>query len=407
MFGWNGFLAHYVDNNSAMHRAMTLALDAGTLIVAVACLKGKWEPQKPRFLLQCGVLLGASLLTNPHLYMQDLSLVALMAALGVAYALRTGARLISGGTGLLAWLAQLWDLRILDDGDQRDADDRLVWQELCTLGSKPAARLPFRQERPAEVNLALLCNCMSGLPSPAPYVDVPHAGRHLPVAATRLRLGKRRGEFVRDLRRLFCCCSTTRCGRRRPIRGVRRLSIAADGLLFFGHVRRRACSAGSSTSTLHWYDSQRRCCTRRLVVPLLFAALISSSVEQYWRFMARCCSIVCRVHHLRARADGPAVVGKRQRLLDGVHIIPFRRIRRSYDNVSPNAVHRCLAARRLSVAILPVRLSIVGSAAGRLSSSGGVFFPSSTLGTTTSSTSSPRGLRQRRIRARLRSVSER
>jgi hypothetical protein len=356
MFGWNGFLAHYVDNNSAMHRAMTLALDAGTLIVAVACLKGKWEPQKPRFLLQCGVLLGASLLTNPHLYMQDLSLVALMAVLGVAYALRTGARLHFWlALAMLAWLAQLWGLRILDDGGINVLTPMIVLLMVAlvlSLQSKPvAAPLPFlEKEGPAEVNLALLVQLAY-----VGFIAVACAVRHtflMPDVIFLLLLlgfvwGKRRIEFVRDFAPFVLLLLSYDA-----LRGLADdltssvhagYPIAADRLLFFGHVPAQDLQRWFFDEySTHWYDSAAALLhAAHFVVPLLFAALIwQFRREQYWRFMAALLVLSYAAFITFVLVPtAPPWWASANGYLDGVRIIHLSsHTAFLYDKVSPNAV---------------------------------------------------------------------
>ena len=356
MFGWNGFVAHFVDNNSALHLASTLALDAVTLVAAVVCFRGKWEPQKPRFLLQCGSLLGASLLTNPHLYMQDLSLMALIAVLGVAFALRTGMKLQFWlALAMLTWLAQLWGLRILDDGGINvltPVTALLLVGCALSLRAKPAATpLPVLDpQRPAELNLALLVQ--------AAYVGFIVAAcvfRRtflMPDAIFLLLLlgfvwGKRRVEFVRDFAPFVLLLLSYDA-----LRGFADdltssvhvgYPIAMDRLLFFGHVPAQDLQRWLfDENAAHWYDSAAALLhAAHFVVPLLFAALIwQYRRDQYWRFMAALLllSYAAFVTFVLV-PTAPPWWASANGYLDGVRLIHLSsHTAFLYDKVSPNSV---------------------------------------------------------------------
>lgn len=356
MFGWNGFVAHFVANNSPLHRATTLALDGVTLVAAVVCFRGKWEPQKPRFLLQCGFLLGASLLVNPHLYMQDLSLVALMAVLGVAFALRTGARLHFWlALAMLTWLTQLWGLRILDDGGINVLTPMTALLTVgCALSlrSKPIAPpLPvLDRERPPEVNLALLVQMAY-----VGFIAVACAVRHtflMPDAIFLLLLlgfvwGKRRVEFVRDFAPFVLLLFSYDA-----LRGFADdlsanvhvgYPIAADRLLFFGHVPAQDLQRWLYDAySTHWYDSAAALLhAAHFVVPLLFAALIwQYRREQYWRFITALLvlSYAAFITFVLVPTAPPWWASSNGHL-DNVHIIHFSsHTAFLYDKVSPNPV---------------------------------------------------------------------
>jgi hypothetical protein len=115
MFGWSGFAARAAGFHSPAYYALWGALAAATLVVAGWIIAGPWQPERPRFLLAAGALSMASLLLNPHLFMQDLALMAVAIALGAAYAKRT-----AGGFGwwpafaLVVYVAQLYGLKLLD-----------------------------------------------------------------------------------------------------------------------------------------------------------------------------------------------------------------------------------------------------------------------------------------------------
>ena len=356
MFGWNGFVAHFVENNSAAHLALTLALDAATLLVAVVCFRGKWEPQKPRFLLQCGGLLGASLLVNPHLYMQDLSLMALIAVLGVAYALRTRVRLQYWlALAMLTWLTQLWGLRILDDGGINVLTPvvalLLAGCALSLREKQAAAPLPVLEtRRPPELNLLLLVQ-IAYVGFIAMACIVRHTFLMPDVIFLLLVLGfvwgKRRIEFVRDFAPFVLLLLSYDA-----LRGFADdltasvhvgYPIAADRLLFFGHVPTQELQRWLFDPWVtHWYDSAAALLhTAHFVVPLLFAALIwQHRRDQYWRFMASLLllSYAAFVTFLLV-PTGPPWWASVNGHLEGVRLINLSsHTAFLYDKVSPNAV---------------------------------------------------------------------
>jgi hypothetical protein len=115
MFGWGGFAARAVGFHSPAYFVFWGTLAAASLVIAGWTIAGPWQPRRPGFLLASGALTTASLLLNPHLFMQDLSLMAVAIALGAAYAKRT-----AGSFGwwpafaLVVWVAQLYGLKLLD-----------------------------------------------------------------------------------------------------------------------------------------------------------------------------------------------------------------------------------------------------------------------------------------------------
>ena len=332
MFGWNGFVAHFVDNNGTSHLATTLALDAATAFVAVLCFRGKWEPQKPRFLLQCAALLTASLLTNFHLYMQDLSMLALVVVLGIAYALRTRTTLHAWlALAMLMWMAQLWGLRLLDDGGINVLTPLmalLLVGAAYSLRSKPqtapeaAARRPYR---PAELNLVLLLQLA--------YVGfiaalcVIRQTFLMPDVIFLLLLfgfiwGKQRVQFVRDFAPFVLLLLSYDA-----LRGFAddltssvhvAYPIAMDRLLFFGHVpaqdlqRWLADAWRPALVRFGGCAAARRALRRAAAVRGAHLATPSRPVLAFHDSPAL--ALVRRLRHLPARTDRAALVGQLERL---------------------------------------------------------------------------------------------
>jgi len=356
MFGWNGFVAHFVDNSSASHLATTLALDAATAFVAVLCFRGKWEPEKPRFLLQCAALLAASLLTNFHLYMQDLSLLALVVVLGIAYALRTKTALhVWLALALLTWMAQQWGLRLLDDHDLNILTPMtalLLLGAAYTLRTKPqAATQPAAATaKPAEYNLVLLLQLA--------YVGfigalcVIRETFLMPDVIFLLLLfgfvwGKQRVQFVRDFAPfvlLLLSYDALRGFADDLATSVRvGYPIAIDRFLFFGHVPAQDLQRWlADEGVRHWYDSMAALLhVAHFVVPLLFAALIWLNRRgEYWRFMAALLllSYAAFVTFLLL-PTAPPWWASNNGYLDGVSIIHLSsHTAFLYDKVGPNPV---------------------------------------------------------------------
>lgn len=103
MFGWNGILASFLQGHHEvlrhhMHQALTLA----TVAAVWYAWRGPWRDDERRFTAQWMLLTLATVLVDPHFYIQDISLVM---PVGIALALeRDGiARSIGTATLGLAW----------------------------------------------------------------------------------------------------------------------------------------------------------------------------------------------------------------------------------------------------------------------------------------------------------------
>jgi hypothetical protein len=356
MFGWNGFLAHYVANNSPLHRLATLALDAMTLGAAVFCFRGRWEPQRPRFFLQCGALLGASLLMNPHLYMQDLSLAALIALFGLAHALQTKSRLhfwlaLAG----LTWFAQLWGLDLLDKHGLNVLTPVIALLTagcLISLKTKPApARLPvLDREQSGDLDLVFLVQ--------AAYVGFIVAvciARHtflMPDAIFLLLVlgfvwGKRRVEFVRDFAPFVLLLFSYDALRGFADGLVANVHvgypITIDRFLFFGHVPTQDLQRWLASATgSRWYDGVAEFLhAAHFVIPLLLAAWIwQYRRDQYWRFVAALLILSYAAFiTFVLLPTAPPWWASAQGYLDGVRVIHISgHTAFLYDKVSPNEV---------------------------------------------------------------------
>ena len=312
MFGWNGFLARLLENNSPAHLILTWTLSGVTAVAALAAFRGPWTPTKPRFLLQCGGLMTAALLTNPHLYMQDLSLLALAVALGLAYALRTNQNVILWiGMGIGIWLAQLWGLWILDNEGVNILTPVIAFT-LITLLVTQRARETAESSEPTQQTAAI-----PGGTSLAPrqegigifyilqgvYVafivafSVARGSFLMPDVIFLLLVmgfvwGKQRVRFVRDFAPFVLLLLSYDA-----MRGIADnlantvhigYPITLERLLFFGHVPTQELQQRFADQwTVHWYDSLAALIHAiHFVVPLLFAALIwQHRREQYWRFI--------------------------------------------------------------------------------------------------------------------------
>jgi hypothetical protein len=116
MFGWNGLLVS-LSGEPRPSPILIALLVAPSLALAVWAFRGPWRPGAPRFLPQSSLLILVALLVNPHLYMQDLVLVALAFALVYRYAMSTTTALSESWRRLAtaSWLAQLFALKLQID----------------------------------------------------------------------------------------------------------------------------------------------------------------------------------------------------------------------------------------------------------------------------------------------------
>ncbi|MDI6858415.1 MAG: bifunctional glycosyltransferase 87/phosphatase PAP2 family protein [Dehalococcoidia bacterium] len=358
MFGWSGFASRFLDNGSAGHLTLTWTLDAVTLLGALFCLRGRWEPARPRFLLQCAALILASLLLNPHLYMQDLTMMALAVVLGVAFARRTGQGLhLWIGLALLTWVAQLWGLRLLDDAGVNVLTPTLALLLVAaavSLEKRPvvAASRGARPEsgRPVEVNLVLILQ--------AAYVAFIVAAcvvRNtflMPDVIFLLLLlgfvwGRRRMQFARDFAPFVLLLLSYDA-----LRGFADdlaanvhidYPITLERLLFFGRVPTQILQRWlSDEGVTHWYDSAAALMhAAHFVVPLAFAALIWQYRRgQYWRFITALLllSYAGFITYLLLPTAPPWWASANGHL-EGVRIVHLSsHTAFLYDKVSPNSV---------------------------------------------------------------------
>jgi uncharacterized protein (TIGR03663 family) len=311
MFGWNGFLARLLEYNSPVHLALTWTLSGITALAALMAFRGPWAPAKPRFLLQCGALLTASLLVNPHLYMQDLSLMALAVALGLAYGLRTNRKVFLWiGLGVGVWLAQLWGLSALDNAGvniltpamavllvtllvaQRQGEPVESGAPVPLEAATVAAAAPARQEGIGVFYLiqgAYVAFIVAFCIARGTFL-MPDVIFLLLVAG--FVWGRQRMRFIRDFAPfvLLLASYDAMRGFADNLTSTVHIDypITLERTLFLGHVptqdlQRWLWDMGST----HWYDSLAALLhAAHFVVPLLFAALIwQYRRDQYWRFV--------------------------------------------------------------------------------------------------------------------------
>lgn len=115
MYGWNGLFATIVANHSPLHIGLTVVATVATAALVVRGLSSV-HPSSSRFALGCGALVAGAILVNPHVYLQDLVLAALVIAFGFlgSRELRWSGALWAGAAGLL-WLALENSDRFLDE----------------------------------------------------------------------------------------------------------------------------------------------------------------------------------------------------------------------------------------------------------------------------------------------------
>ncbi|HLF72681.1 MAG TPA: glycosyltransferase family 87 protein [Dehalococcoidia bacterium] len=114
MYGWNGPVAIIFGSNHAATTVLPMVLSLLTLGAFARAARYSWQPGQPAFYRLMAAAVLATLLISPHLYLQDLSLVAL----AIAFAAK--ASLIETGTlgrwplvfGA-AWLTQLYARRLV------------------------------------------------------------------------------------------------------------------------------------------------------------------------------------------------------------------------------------------------------------------------------------------------------
>ena len=82
MFGWNGFFATLASYGSDLHITLTTVATLVTLGAVAYSFRGRWNPRQPEFSLALACLILASILVNPHVYLQDAVLAGVALALG-------------------------------------------------------------------------------------------------------------------------------------------------------------------------------------------------------------------------------------------------------------------------------------------------------------------------------------
>jgi hypothetical protein len=242
----------------------------------------------------------ASLLVNPHLYMQDLSLMALAVALGVAYGLRTNGRvLLWAALGLAVWLVQFVGLRLLDDA----GINVLTPMMAITLGALLFAQ---RRQEPVEARepgyaveggVRVLYLLQGAYVAFILAFSIVRNSFLMPDVIFLLLVagfvwGRQRLHFVRDFAPfvLLLLSYDAMRGFADDLAGRVHVGypIALERALFLGRVPTQELQGWfSDVGTIHWYDSLSALIHAiHFVVPLLFAALIwQHRRQQYWRFV--------------------------------------------------------------------------------------------------------------------------
>jgi len=113
MYGLNGLIATVVDKDSLAHLLATTFACIGVGVFAVRGFRGEWKPSTPSFALAVAALVGATILVNPHVWMQDMVMLPLIVALGyMASQGREQAAMFWVTLGTLVWAAQWASLRV-------------------------------------------------------------------------------------------------------------------------------------------------------------------------------------------------------------------------------------------------------------------------------------------------------
>jgi hypothetical protein len=113
MYGLNGLIATVIDKNSLAHLLTTALATVGVGVFAVRAFRGEWKPSTPSFALAVSGLIAATVLVNPHVWMQDMVLVPLIVALGFLGSQRREATAMFWVTlGTLVWTAQWASFRV-------------------------------------------------------------------------------------------------------------------------------------------------------------------------------------------------------------------------------------------------------------------------------------------------------
>jgi membrane-associated phospholipid phosphatase len=355
MLGWNGFVASFLESNSIGHLGLTWILSGATALAALFMFRGRWEPQEPRFLFQCGVLVVAGLLASPHLYLQDLSLMALALTLVLAYALRSNRAVLPWlAVAAGVWASQEWGPWLLDSHGVNLLTPVMA---LTLVGFM----LPQRQREFVVEAVAPRPQLTGGIQAlyllQACYLafivsfSIVRGGLVLPDVVLVMLVagfvwGRQRMVFVRDfapfvlllfsydaMRGMVADLNTAHFG----------YPITLEKALFFGHVPTADLQRWfADVGVTHWYDSLASAVyALHFVVPLIFAAVIwQYRRDYYWRFMITLLliSYAAFVTFMLIPTAPPWLAGFAGHLPDVrmVHNEPYSAF--IYNKVSPNPV---------------------------------------------------------------------
>jgi Glycosyltransferase family 87 len=115
MYGLNGLLATVIDKHSTIHFVLTGVASVATIALAVSAFRGPWKPASTAFPLGVAGMVAASVLINPHIWMQDMVLVGLVAALGlINWRERERTAGVWVSIAVLVWTTQWISFRVED-----------------------------------------------------------------------------------------------------------------------------------------------------------------------------------------------------------------------------------------------------------------------------------------------------
>lgn len=89
MLGWLGIASRYI-GDELLARTVAAALGIMTVAVVGFSLRGQWSPKLAAWDLQLALIIGGTLLINPHFWLQDAAQLAVIVGLAVRFAQRTG-----------------------------------------------------------------------------------------------------------------------------------------------------------------------------------------------------------------------------------------------------------------------------------------------------------------------------
>ena len=104
MFNWSGLAAAIFGSASTIALSTAGALSLGTFAVAARVWRGAYRPAATRFAWQWLVLTVATLVADPHLYLQD-TVILVPAAVAALVATRGPSRFAAGATLVGGWVA--------------------------------------------------------------------------------------------------------------------------------------------------------------------------------------------------------------------------------------------------------------------------------------------------------------